>query len=122
MAGLFERYPPPGELIRVHPHQLHIQPLGHDGPTVIFEAGQAGFSLDWMLVQPEVSRFARTWSYDRAGLGWSEAGPRPRTPQQVVAELHALLSAASVPKPSILVGHSLGGRYLRLSHTSTQKT
>ena len=114
MAGLFERYPPPGELIRVNHHHLHIQRLGHDGPTVIFEAGQAGFSLDWMLVLPTVSRFARVCSYDRAGLGWSEAGVRPRTPQQVVTELHALLSAAAVPKPYILVAHSLGGRYMRL--------
>ena len=114
MARLFERYPPPGHLIRVNQHQLHIQRLGHDGPTVLFEAGQAGFSLDWMLVQPEISRFAQTCSYDRAGLGWSEAGPYPRTPQQVVAELHVLLTAAAVPKPYILVAHSLGGRYVRL--------
>lgn len=114
MARLFERYPPPGHLIRVNHHQLHIQRLGHDGPTVLFEAGQAGFSLDWMLVQPEVSRFAQTCSYDRAGLGWSETGPHPRTPQQIVVELHALLTAASVPKPYVLVAHSLGGRYVRL--------
>ncbi len=114
MAGLFKRYPPPGELIRVNHHQLHIQRFGHDGPTVIFEAGQAGFSLDWMLVQPAVSRFARVCTYDRAGLGWSEAGVRVRTPQQVVAEFHELLSAAAVPKPYILVAHSLGGRYIRL--------
>jgi hypothetical protein len=99
MAGLFARYPPPGQLIRVNHHQLHIQPLGHQGPTVLFEAGQAGFSLDWMLVQPAVSRFARTWSYDRAGLGWSEAGSHPRTPQQVVAELHALLGQLQSPSP-----------------------
>ena len=114
MARLFERYPPPGHLIRVNHHQLHIQRLGHDGPTVLFEAGQAGFSLDWMLVQPEVSRFAQTCSYDRAGLGWSETGPHPRTPQQVVVELHALLTAASVHKPYVLVAHSLGERYVRL--------
>ena len=114
MAGLFERYPPPGQLIQVNHHRLHIHRLGHDGPTVVFEAGQAGFSLDWMLVQPAVSRFAQVCSYDRAGLGWSEAGPHPRAPQQVVAELHALLTAAAVPKPYILVAHSLGGRYIHL--------
>ncbi len=114
MASLFERYPPPGQMIRVNHHQLHLQHLGHDGPTVLFEAGQAGFSLDWMLVQPEVSPFAQTCSYDRAGLGWSEAGPLPRTPQQVVAELHGLLTAAHVPKPFVLVAHSLGGRYAHL--------
>jgi pimeloyl-ACP methyl ester carboxylesterase len=88
-------------------------PDGPDGPTVLFEAGQAGFSLDWLLVQPDVGSFARTCVYDRAGLGWSEAGPHPRAPQRVVAELRALLTAAAVPKPYVLVAHSLGGRYAR---------
>ena len=113
MAGLFDQYPTPGKLIQVNDHHLHLHCLDHDGPTVLFEAGQAGFSLDWMLVQPEVSRFARTCAYDRAGLGWSEAGPRPRTPQQVVAELHTLLMEALVPTPYVLVAHSLGARYAR---------
>jgi len=114
MAGLFDRYLPPGQMIRVNNHHLHIQRVQHDGTTVIFEAGQAGFSLDWMLVQPEVSRFAQVYSYDRAGLGWSETGPKRRTPQQVVAELHAMLTAAEVPMPCVFVAHSMGCRYSRL--------
>ncbi len=111
MANLFERFPPPGQLIQVNHHRMHIQHLGDHGPAVLFESGQAGFSLDWMCVQPEVSRFAQTWSYDRAGLGWSEAGPLPRTPQQVVAELHSLIEAAVISKPFVIVAHSLGVRY-----------
>src|SRR5512146_2775290 len=111
MANLFERYPPPGQQIQVNHHNMHIQHLGDHGPAVLFEAGQAGFSLDWMCVQPAVSRFAQTWAYDRAGLGWSEAGPLPRKPQQVVAEFQALIEAAVTPGPFVIVAHSLGVRY-----------
>ncbi len=111
MANLLERFPPPGQQILVNHQKMHIQHLGDYGPAVLFESGQAGFSLDWMRVQPEVSRFAQTWSYDRAGLGWSEAGPLPRKPEQVVAEFHALVEAAEIPKPFVIVAHSLGVRY-----------
>ncbi len=108
------RHPVPGQLIDVNGHRLHIQCAGEGETTVILEAGQAGFSLDWMRVIPDVAHFARVCAYDRAGMGWSEAGPAPRTPQRVVSELHALLVNAAIPKPYILVAHSLGGRYARL--------
>ncbi len=65
-------------------------------------------------MQPEVAKFARTVSYDRAGLGWSDGGPNPRTSEQIVAELHILLTNAKIPKPYILVGHSFGGLNIRL--------
>ena len=114
MSSLFDRYMPPGQLVQLNNHRLHIQCLVGDGPAVVFESGQAGFSLDWIFVQPGLSDLAHTCSYDRAGLGWSEGGPQPRTPQRVVAELHALLIAARTPRPYVLVAHSLGGRYARL--------
>jgi pimeloyl-ACP methyl ester carboxylesterase len=114
MANLFDQYPAPGRMVQVQNHHLHIQCHGHAGPTVVFEAGQAEFSLDWMLVQAKVGSFARACTYDRAGLGWSEAGPYPRTPRQVVAELHDLLVAAEIPKPYLMVAHSMGSRYARL--------
>src|SRR5262249_17098913 len=111
MDTLFARYPAPGTLVRVTDHRLHLYALGAGGPTVLFESGQLGFSLDWMRVQPEVARFTRAVTYDRAGLGWSDAGPHPRTPQRIVAELHTLLAHASVPLPLVIVAHSLGWRY-----------
>jgi pimeloyl-ACP methyl ester carboxylesterase len=70
--------------------------------------------LHWMLVQPAIARSTRVCAYDRAGMGWSEPGPSPRTPQQIVAELHTLLTNARIPGPYILVGHSIGGKYVRL--------
>jgi pimeloyl-ACP methyl ester carboxylesterase len=83
-------------------------------PIVILEAGAGDFSVDWSLVQPGVARFARVCSYDRAGSGWSELGPRPRTMHQIVYELHTLLDKAGDWPPYVLVGHSFGGGLVRL--------
>jgi len=97
--------------------RLHLNCTGQvsaSQPTVILEAGAGDFSVGWSLVQPEVARFARVCSYDRAGLGWSDLGPRPRTLRQIVWELHTLLEKAGVRPPYVLVGHSYGGILARL--------
>lgn len=104
---------PLGQLVDVQGHRMHIQCAGEGSPTVILEAGAGAFSFDWSLVQPEVARFARTCSYDRAGQAWSEPGPQPRTIRQRVYELHSLLTNAHVPRPYVLVGHSAGGYIIR---------
>lgn len=113
-AGDARRYPPPGRLIDVGGHRLHLYCVGTGSPTVILEGGKGGTALEWSLVQPELAASSRVCAYDRAGTGWSEPGPMPRTPERVVAELHALLGAAGEPGPYVLVAHSLGGRYARL--------
>lgn len=113
-AGDAQRYPPPGRLVDVGGHRLHLHCVGSGSPTVILEGGKGGTSLEWSLVQPELAATTRVCAYDRAGTGWSEPGPMPRTPERVVAELHALLAAADETGPYILVAHSLGGRYARL--------
>jgi pimeloyl-ACP methyl ester carboxylesterase len=79
------------------------------------EAGWDDVGDTWSFVQPGVAEFTRVCVYDRAGLGKSsEPGPQPRTMQQVVNELNALLEKAGVRGPYLLVGHSLGGLYMRL--------
>jgi pimeloyl-ACP methyl ester carboxylesterase len=108
------RYPPPGRLIDVGGYRLHIDSAGAGSPTVVLEAGWSHCSLDWRLVQPQVAQFTRVCSYDRAGTGWSDEGPAPRTSAQIVRELHALLQAAGIPGPYVLVGHSFGGYNVRL--------
>src|SRR6185312_16373565 len=110
------RYPPPGELIDVGGHRLHIYSVGQQGqgPTVVLEAGLSCSHLDWCKVQPEVAKFARVCSYDRTGLGWSETGPSTRSSSQMVTELHQLLTNANIPGPYILVAHSFGGFIVRL--------
>jgi pimeloyl-ACP methyl ester carboxylesterase len=108
------KFPPPGRLVLVGSHRLHLLEAGAGEPTVIFDAGLPGTCLGWCYVQPAVAEFTRTVSYDRAGLGWSERGPRPRTTQQIVAELRAALSNAGIAPPYVLVGHSFGGFTARL--------
>ena len=112
--GDAQRYPAPGQLIDVGGYRLHIQCVGAGSPTVVLDAGLGGSSLDWNLVQPELARTTRVCAYDRAGMGWSERSPQPRTPRQIADELHTLLTNAGVAGPYVLVGHSLGGKNVRL--------
>ncbi len=83
-------------------------------PIVVFESGMGEDVSTWQKVQPEVSKFARTIMYNRAGLDKSDPSPHPWTVEQMVSELHLLLGAAKVPPPYILVGHSLGGAIMQL--------
>jgi pimeloyl-ACP methyl ester carboxylesterase len=101
--------PPPGRLVDVGTHRLHIYCAGTGEPAVIFDAALGASSLSWSLVQPEVARETRACTYDRAGFAWSDAGPLPRTAGRLAAELHELLVRAAVPPPYVLVGHSFGG-------------
>ena len=105
---------PPGMLVGIGSHHLHIHCTGRGSPAVIFESGLGGTSLDWVKVQPAVSEVTRACSYDRAGYGWSESGPLPRHAARIAAELDKLLVYASVPPPYVLVGHSFGGLTIRL--------
>src|SRR5262249_17360546 len=110
-------FPPPGRLVAVGGSRLQLNWRGEargSQPTVILEAGVGDFSVEWSLVQPGVAKFARVCSYDRAGDGWSDLGPHPRTLRQIVYELHTLLDKAGVKPPLVLVGHSYGGWLVRL--------
>jgi len=110
-------FPPPGKLVDVGGWRLHLNCTGEaraSQPTVILESGKGDFSVEWSLVQPGIAKFARVCSYDRAGDGWSDLGPYPRTFHQIVYELHTLLDKAGVKPPLVLVGHSYGGWLVRL--------
>ena len=110
-------YPAPGRLIDVGGYRLHLYCTGTarlGSPTVILEAGYGNTSLVWSKVQPGIASFTRVCSYDRAGYGWSDNGPLPRTAGHMVTELHTLLARAGVAGPSVLVGHSYGGLIMQL--------
>jgi pimeloyl-ACP methyl ester carboxylesterase len=112
-ADLIAKYPPPGQMVDVGGYRLHINCAGTGSPTVVMEAGLGEPSLMWALVQPQVSTTSRVCVYDRAGLGWSDASPKPRTAEIMVEELHTLLKNANIAGPYVLVGHSTGGMLVR---------
>ena len=93
---------------------LNLNCLGQGSPTVILDSGLGVPAAGWDLVMPDVAKFARVCSYDRAGYGWSSAGPMPRTSAEIVRELHALLAASGEKGPYVLVAHSFGGYNVRV--------
>ena len=109
-----KRFPAPGQMVDVGGHQLHIHCLGEGDVTIIVDTGAADWSLSWQHLHANLAQQTRTCIYDRAGLGWSEAGPMPRTSETLVAELHTLLTNAEIEPPYILLGHSLGGYNARV--------
>lgn len=108
------RFTPPGKLVDVGGHRLHLNCQGQGSPTIVLDAGLGEASLSWSKVQPAAAQFTRVCSYDRAGYAWSERGPAPRTSAQIVKELHTLLVNAGEQKPYVLAGHSFGGYNVRL--------
>lgn len=107
-------FPAPGHMIDVGGHQLHIHCTGDGAPVVILEAPGMSPSAAWGWVQLTVTRVTRVCSYDRAGLGWSEANVEPFDPSRVPVELHALLMGAKVRGPYVLAGQALGAAFVRL--------
>lgn len=110
----FYDVPPPGELVDLGGYRLHINCEGYGSPTVILDAGLGDWSTHWTAVQSLLKEDTRVCSYDRAGYGWSDLGPRPRDSQRIVTELHSLLEKAVIEPPYLLVGHSFGGLNMRL--------
>jgi len=108
------RYPPLGELVDVGGYRLHLYCTGVGSPTVALGSMSPGWSLYWSTVQPEIAKLTRVCSYDRAGYGWSDPGPAPRTAKQDAMELHALLTKGQISGPYVLVGHSFSGFTVRI--------
>ena len=101
--------PPPGKLVDLAGFRLHLHCTGAGSPSIVLDAALGAASLSWSLVQPELAKLSRVCSYDRAGFGWSDAGPMPRTAGRIAEELRTLLDRGGVPPPFLLVGHSFGG-------------
>jgi pimeloyl-ACP methyl ester carboxylesterase len=104
---------PPGQLVELGGHRLHVNCTGHGSPTVVVENGLGDFSFDWILVQTKVALFTRICTYDRAGYAWSDPGPKPRTFAQLNLELRDALAKLGQHGPFVLVGHSYGGPVVR---------
>lgn len=107
-------HPPPGTLVDVDGCRLHVQTSGRGLPSVILESGLGGMSSAWGWIQPETAKFSRVVSYDRAGLGWSGPDPAPKTAALAARRLRGVLLHSRVPPPYVLVGHSMGGLFIRV--------
>jgi pimeloyl-ACP methyl ester carboxylesterase len=116
VANALERrkFPHPGRLIDVGDHQLHIYCVGEGRPTVVLESPAAGLSVGWTWVQEDLRKTTRVCSYDRAGLGWSEAGEGGYRPAHVPDELHTLLERAGERPPFVIAGHEIGAVFARM--------
>jgi hypothetical protein len=108
------RYPQIGKSVDIGGRTLNIYCSGEGTPTVIFETFGHASGFSWIGVQPEVAKLTRACWYDRAGYGWSEPGPMPATYQSVATDLHALLHAAKIPAPYVLVGASAATLHIRM--------
>ncbi len=108
------RFLPPGKSIQINGKNWHCQIMGEGHPAVVIDSGTGGTHLDWQLVQPEVAKFTKILTYDRAGYGWSDLSSEPRTAEQVVSELRQLLREVEIEPPYVLVGMSLSGLFSRL--------
>ena len=106
-------YPPPGVMVDVGGHQLHIYCSGSGSPTVVLESPALGTSVAWAWLTPLVTARTRVCVYDRAGLGWSESGD-DFDPLRVAEELHVLLPNAKESGPFVLAGQGLGAAFARL--------
>jgi pimeloyl-ACP methyl ester carboxylesterase len=106
--------PPPGRLVDVGGHRLHLWCTGAGAPAVVLENGLGGSSADWGFVQPDVARFTHVCSYDRAGMGYSDPGPSPRTARRIASELAELVDRSGIGGPVVLVGASSGGFNVRI--------
>ncbi len=104
-------------MFNISGQNFHVETLGESGPVVVLEAGLGNASTTWNTVADRIAAFGRVVLYDRAGLGRSlplADTSSPVTADRVATSLHALLAAAHVAPPYVLVGHSLGGLYVQM--------
>jgi pimeloyl-ACP methyl ester carboxylesterase len=104
----------PGTLVELPGRSVHVHQLGEGSPPVVLEAGIAASSLNWSVLQPQLAALTATYSYDRAGLGWSTSTGRQCSLPRMVEELHQWIEALPLAKPYVLVAHSFGGYIARV--------
>jgi len=106
-------YAHPGQLVDVGGFRLNLYCTGSGSPTVVFDSGWEDWAPAWSKVQPQIAKWTRACSYDRAGAGFSDPGPMPRTSARIARELHVALHRANIAGPYVLVGNAFGGDNVR---------
>jgi pimeloyl-ACP methyl ester carboxylesterase len=108
------KFPAPGSLVRTTLGKMHVRQMGSGNPVLVLEAGIAASSLNWSILQPQLAELTSAYSYDRAGFGWSPSSGSECTLQRLSSDLHDLITALTLPKPYILIGHSFGAYIVRV--------
>lgn len=106
-------FPAPGDFLEIGRHKFHYLKKGEGSQSVIFASGNTLNHTEWTDIQEEIAKSATTLSYDRAGLLYSDRGRRPQTAAAISEELELIIQTADLPKPYILVAHSLSACSLR---------
>jgi pimeloyl-ACP methyl ester carboxylesterase len=106
-------YAQPGQLVSISGSRLNLYCSGTGSPAVVFDSGFLDWAPAWSTVQPKIAKWTRVCSYDRAGTGYSDPGPMPRTSVRIAEELHSALHRGGIAGPYILVGHAFGGDNVR---------
>jgi pimeloyl-ACP methyl ester carboxylesterase len=106
-------YARPGQLVDAGGFRLNLYCMGSGEPTVVFDSGYEDWAPAWSTVQPQIANWTRACSYDRAGAGFSDPGPMPRSSVRVAEELHTALHRVGITEPYILVGHAFGSDNVR---------
>jgi pimeloyl-ACP methyl ester carboxylesterase len=109
----WKSHPPAGSMVMIGQYKMHIRCLGNGSPTLVLETGLGNDSLIWGGLQENLAQTTRVCAYDRAGFGWSAGRPGPRDADHIVTELHDLLLKTGINGPIVLMGHSIGGLYIR---------
>jgi pimeloyl-ACP methyl ester carboxylesterase len=108
-----EIYARPGQPVSAQGTRLNFYCMGRGSPAVVFDSGWGDWAPVWTIVQPAVAKRTRACSYDRAGAGFSDPGPLPRTSMRIAAELRSALHNAGIQGPYVLVGNAFGGDIVR---------
>lgn len=108
------RFPAPAKMQDVGGHSLHYDLRGEGDPVVVFETDTADWSTHWNHLADRLSQHTTILTYDRAGLGWSQPGPEPRTVDTLARELHQLLHRLTPGRQVLIVGHGTGASAARM--------
>ncbi len=106
--------PPPGDMVSVEGHAVHLVCMGQGSRTYVLDAGAGAGVFEWYRIQPQLAKTGRVCAFDRAGLGWSEAANGGYDGVPAAAYLALLVRAAKIPTPFIYVGHSLGANFAEI--------
>jgi pimeloyl-ACP methyl ester carboxylesterase len=99
--------------VQVDAHRIEANVFGGGYPGVVIEPGYGGDAKSWQPIAEAIATDTTVVTYNRAPYGASSAAVDGRKPREVARDLHGVLRGLALDGPFVLVGHSLGGIYVR---------